>query len=133
MATQPTPTTPGKTAVTTPTKYTFIPEHQLVNPKCSDIYETMNPKMNCSYNNQTQILTISNAFDHDVDPQTKMTFAVSGFRNPYNGKSVTDYMFAIADENDGLIETNEGVGLYYSAYAFGKFARAKLSRADNQT
>lgn len=42
-----------------------------------------------------------------------MTFAVSGFRNPYNGKYVTDYALAVADVNDGLIDTNEGQGLFY--------------------
>ena len=78
--------------------------HSLSTPVCSSV-TGMSSMMSCSYSQDTQFLTITNPVSSDTSG-TLLTFSVTNFRNPYNGKPKTGYYIWTTDDQNGEIDSS---------------------------
>jgi len=96
------------------------------NPVCSPVTK-MSPLMSCSL--RDSILTVSNPVSSD-QTGSLIEFQVTGFRNPYNAKTMTGFIVRTTDEKNNLIDSSEGIASPPSlkVTGFAQFTMVQVNR-----
>lgn len=114
-----------------PDEGTFA-QHSISNPVCKSI-SGMSSMLSCTYSTETQSLTITNPVSSDT-AGILLTFEVSNFRNPYNGKSKTGYYVMTTDEQNGEIDSSQGfIEMSIKVTDWASFKLVNLYRSDGET
>jgi hypothetical protein len=82
-------------------------------PTCTPVTNTV-ATITCSYDENTGILLVKNAFGGDIPVGSLIEFDMNSFRNPYSGKPRDGFWVKTTDAVGGEIDSSLKSGLLIS-------------------
>jgi hypothetical protein len=85
--------------------YTYWQEHYFQGSLSCSAVTNLDTDLSCSYDEDDQLLTVSNGIPSALGDGTSLSFQVSGFRNPMSGAEATGFSVYTASSDSDSIDT----------------------------